>query len=726
MESLQYAEESDPELMSEPDPPVTPPVSYETINGSEDRHESTASTTEPVAEVTAQQEQSDPTAEVEPSQVLAEESTEESLQEQEARAVDPPQVEQRYNLRSRDSRPDYRAMVQNFRSVGVSFSKDIQRVLLCAVQRDHNEDSDFIDHLITLQVSFQQAMYTENANAAREAMMKEIKQALRFKAFHGVRFDQLSDEERRLILKSTSLFREKYYPTGEFEKFKARFLVRGDMQKEEYVSATSSPVVRHETVMWFIAVSVYCKMKRVKIDFVGAYLNTPRPPEVKYKHVWIPADIATLLIEEDSSFAEFRQPDGRVLVEMDKLFYGYKEAALYWYRLLIGVLKNHGFEELYWDPCALRLFNDKHEIILIITVDDVLAASTSEEGLAFLVSICESEFEGGITIQEGDDIAHLGMMLNFSVPGECKITQDKMANDLLSRTDEWKSQLRWSSTPMSSMFLEHETTQQQELLSDEKRQLYHSLVMGVMYLATKSWWELLYATSVLSGKVKEPKRYHWNALMRVLAYISTKVGKRRLLIKPASLNVIASADASAMCHANMHGQSGGCVGVQGAGGLPDCYLHAYTKEQPIIGKSAMECEVIGQDTIADYAVWAEGVRNDLVPPSVLKDMPIKTAVVQGKYTHESKQVYEKFEAITMQCDNQAAILALEHGRGTFKRCKHILKRFFWVTELINAGRIVMKWISGLDMPADLLTKPVTDTVFKRLLEILIGVQEPSD
>jgi hypothetical protein len=89
-------------------------------------------------------------------------------------------------------------------------------------------------------------------------------------------------------------------------------------------------------------------------------------------------------------------------------------------------------------------------------------------------------------------------------------------------------------------------------------------------------------------------------------------------------------------------------------------------------------------------------------------------------------VYEKFEAITMQCDNQAAILALEHGRGTFKRCKHILKRFFWVTELINAGRIVMKWISGLDMPADLLTKPVTDAVFKRLLEILIGVQEPSD
>ena len=85
-------------------------------------------------------------------------------------------------------------------------------------------------------------------------------------------------------------------------------------------------------------------------------------------------------------------------------------------------------------------------------------------------------------------------------------------------------------------------------------------------------------------------------------------------------------------------------------------------------------------------------------------------------------MYDKFEAIVMQCDNTAAIHALEHGRGTFKRCKHILKRYFWVTELIGAGRIVMRWIAGADMPADLLTKPVTEEVFRHLLECLIGVQ----
>ena len=651
------------------------------------------------------------------------------IAEDDQKEVEPPveesssqKQEGRYNLRSRSNRPDYRAMLGSYQAVGITFSKEILRVIQSGISADGEEldDSNFLGMLMVLQVSYQQALKSRNAAAAREAMIKEIKQALGFKAFHGVHYRDLSEEERALILKSTSLFREKYMPSGEFEKYKARFLVRGDMQKDEYVQATSSPVVRHESVMWFIAVCVYCKLKRVKIDFVGAYLNTPRPKNVKYKHVWIPADIAAILVEIEPAFKEFVHSDGRILVEMDKLFYGYKEAALYWYLLLVGVLLKYGFKASYWDPCILRLFNDSHEIIMAVTVDDVLAGSTTDEGISFLIKICESEFEGGITVQEGDVLPHLGMIFDFSIPGQCSVTQRKIVDDLLERTDEWKSQLRWAKTPMSPTYLDKEYVEQQEELSNEYRKMYHSLVMSVMYLATRTWPQLLYASSVLSGQVNSPKRYHWNALMRVLAYVSVRAESHRLVIRPGSLNVITSADASAMSHRNMHGHTGGCVGVQGGDDVPDCYLHFFSQMQPIIGKSAMECEVIAQDTTADYAIWSEGIRNDLVPPSILNDMAIKTAVVQGKDSDESKSVYDRFEAIIMQCDNQAAIHALEHGRGTFKRCKHILKRYFWITELINAGRVVLRWISGLLMPADLLTKPVTEEVHDELLQLLIG------
>lgn len=273
---------------------------------------------------------------------------------------------------------------------------------------------------------------------------------------------------------------------------------------------------------------------------------------------------------------------------------------------------------------------------------------------------------------------------------------------------------------MSPTYHENEYTSQQEELTEDKRVIYHSLVMSVMYLARKSWPQLQYSACVLSSHVQKPKRYHWNALMRVLAYIHLRKDSHRLVIKPGSLNILCSADASHMSHANMRGHTGIAIGVQGANGLPDCYFNYGSHMQSLIGKSAMECEVISQDSAAEFAIWSEGIRNDLVPPSIMKDLGIQPAVVQGKNSDESKVVYDERSAILMQCDNEAAILVLEQGRGTFKRCKHILKRFFWVTELIDAGRVQMKWVSGVEMPADLLTKPLTTEVHDYLLPKLVG------
>ena len=74
----------------------------------------------------------------------------------------------------------------------------------------------------------------------------------------------------------------------------------------------------------------------------------------------------------------------------------------------------------------------------------------------------------------------------------------------------------------------------------------------------------------------------------------------------------------------------------------------------------------------------------------------------------------------MQCDNQAAIKALENGRGSFKHCKHILKRFFYISDLVTNGKIALQWISGELMPADLLTKAVVLEVLLRLFHLLQG------
>ena len=50
------------------------------------------------------------------------------------------------------------------------------------------------------------------------------------KIWHGVHWEDLTPEQRKLILPMMKNYIEKYLPSGEFDKSKVRVLVRGDLQ----------------------------------------------------------------------------------------------------------------------------------------------------------------------------------------------------------------------------------------------------------------------------------------------------------------------------------------------------------------------------------------------------------------------------------------------------------------------------------------------------------------
>jgi hypothetical protein len=216
--------------------------------------------------------------------------------------------------------------------------------------------------------------------------------------------------------------------------------------------------------------------------------------------------------------------------------------------------------------------------------------------------------------------------------------------------------------------------------------------------------------------------FHWRALLRLIGYFKFTRENHCLVIRPGSLNVVVSADASHHPQRlDPRSHTGGCVGVQGNGAdIQDSYFCFVTHVQKITTKSAMECEVVAQDDLADWAVWSSGVRDALVPPSYLDGIVIKPAELLYNDKALTKDVYEYFDKIVMQGDNKSALIALEKGRGSFQKSKHILKRYFYITELIEAGRVVLKWVASAKLPADLLTKAVTVEVFRKLIYFILG------
>ena len=113
-------------------------------------------------------------------------------------------------------------------------------------------------------IYFDQAMKTRPEDA-QQALLKEVLKGDSKKIWHGKHMEDLTPEQRKLILPNMKNYVEKYSPSGEFDKSKVRVLVRGDLQ--HYVGETQGPVCRIESVFILISIAIYNDLEIMKVVF---------------------------------------------------------------------------------------------------------------------------------------------------------------------------------------------------------------------------------------------------------------------------------------------------------------------------------------------------------------------------------------------------------------------------------------------------------------------------
>ena len=71
--------------------------------------------------------------------------------------------------------------------------------------------------------------------------------------------------------------------------------------------------------------------------------------------------------------------DGKILVRLDKIMYGFKEAAYWWNKTLTKVFLDHGYKQMSKDQCVLVKSEGNKVSYCAITVDDCFFAMTRDE-----------------------------------------------------------------------------------------------------------------------------------------------------------------------------------------------------------------------------------------------------------------------------------------------------------------------------------------------------------
>jgi hypothetical protein len=223
-------------------------------------------------------------------------------------------------------------------------------------------------------------------------------------------------------------------------------------------------------------------------------------------------------------------------------------------------------------------------------------------------------------------------------------------------------------------------------ISLEKREIFHSVIGKLLYVANHTRPDLSVAVGKLASFVANPTDAHWMALKRILRYIRGTLYFGIVLggsfLTPI---LVGYADSDyGGCLDSRKSRTGYTFHV-GVG----CISHQ-SKRQPTVALSTAE---------AEYMALAEATKE-------LKWL--RQLLAELGFNQEPTEVFQ---------DNRACV-QMANGNVNHQRSKHIDIRHHFIQEAIENGDMKLTWVPSADMVADIMTKILPAPAFIRLRDLL--------
>ena len=220
---------------------------------------------------------------------------------------------------------------------------------------------------------------------------------------------------------------------------------------------------------------------------------------------------------------------------------------------------------------------------------------------------------------------------------------------------------------------------------------YRSLNMKLLYVATRTRPDILFPTVVCATRSEQPTDIDFQRLVKVLSYLKGTADRILVFKRAGPIYLHAYVDASFNIHWDAKGHNGFCLFVDKHGSA--CVIIKCGKQKST-ADSSTESELMALHEAAKHICWA--------------------ADVYAELGHDVKPI-EIFQ------DNKSSITLSSEEALNFKgRSKFINRKFFGIYELIQDNKIKLSYVCTEDMIADVLTKVMVGSRFKRFAIALLG------
>lgn len=454
------------------------------------------------------------------------------------------------------------------------------------------------------------------------------------------------------------VFKRKRDATGNIERYKCRLVAKGYSQIEgvDY-QETFSPVIRHATFRFLIAIAAKMNLNIHHMDVICAFLNGDLEEEI--------------YLEQPENFVKKGQE--KYVYLLKKALYGLKQASQAWNKNVSNFLLSLGFEQSKLEHCVYFKISNNVILILALYVDDFF--------LLFNCTDSANKLKKELMLKY--KMKDLGLIskalgINFKFEGQAiKLSQEQYIKKLLS--DFGMTDCKTVNTPLevkNKLVAEIE-----EPLTDIP---YQNLIGGLMYLVVSTRPDIAYSVSYLSQFNRCPSKTHWIQAKRILRYLKGTIDKCLVYTKNVS-------DFTGFVDADW----GGGEGRKSFSGfvyfLANGPVSWAAQKQKVVALSSTEAEYIGITEASKDAVFLSNLHVELFGQSI---HPL------------------------LYNDNQSALKMARnpifHGKS-----KHIDIRHHYIRELIKNGRLTLKYLRTDEMTADIFTKALGSTKHIYFLDKLL-------
>ena len=551
-----------------------------------------------------------------------------------------------------------------------------------SVEIDQNDDQDMVDQgpgetcmISHLTVKKGVAKF---GKSAKDAVWNELDQLINVKkAIRPVHLSQLSQEEKRNIIRSFMFLTAKYDATGRFEKIKARLVADGSQQSERPKSETASPTVAMESVFMCLSIAAKEKRKLATADIGGAYLNAEMTGEII--HIELDPQMSSIVKEKCPEIEHYINKHGKLFAKLDKALYGCVQSALLWNKHISDYLESLGFVKNEVDDCVWNTVINGKQLTLILFVDDVLVTCEHDAGLKWIIDKLKERYEN-IKSSDGNVLSYLGMQIKWGQSPNHEISVDTCYY-LETVLQEYEVSGTATSPAGNNMF----NVVENGFLSDSERRNFHTIVAKLLYIANRTRPDIMLAISYLTTRVRNPTQDDFVKLNRVLKYLN---GSRDhvMYFRGAEDMIECYVDAAFAQHQDGKSHTGMILKVYG-----DTVLVKSSK-QKIITKDSTEAELVGS---SDKVLFALKCHEFMIAQGQSIGIPV---------------VYQ---------DNTSTITLITQGGGKFRN-KYMRVRQHVLLDLVKKKDVCVRYVTTKDMIADICTKPLQGDHFRFLVSRMLG------